>query len=102
MPTLARDFSAVAPDQRYRAVRQPEDGYDTGTQTGDMVALMEALGHRSFATVGVDTGLPIAGDPERAALLAGGPRACSGGRGCAPGRCCGGGRSSWPRRSARH
>ena len=32
---------------------------------------METLGHRRFATVGVDTGLLIAGDPERAALLAG-------------------------------
>ncbi|HEY3034298.1 MAG TPA: hypothetical protein VGJ54_06545 [Streptosporangiaceae bacterium] len=60
MPTLARDFSVVAPDQRYRAVRQTRERVRHWHQTGDMVALMEALGHRRFAMVGVDTGLPIA------------------------------------------
>lgn len=33
---------------------------DTGTAAGDLVALMEALGHQRFAMVGVDTGMPIA------------------------------------------
>ena len=30
-----------------------------GAQANDMVALMEALGHRRFAMVGFDTGMPI-------------------------------------------
>jgi pimeloyl-ACP methyl ester carboxylesterase len=36
-----------------------EDGYDTGTLAGDLVALMDALGHERFAVVGHDTGLII-------------------------------------------
>jgi hypothetical protein len=42
-----------------------------------------------------------AGEPERAALLAGRPRACAGGPGYGPGRCYGGGRLSWWPSSAR-
>ena len=61
MPALARDFSVVAVDQRGIGLSdKPKDGYDVGTQGGDMVALMEALGHQRFAMVGVDTGMPIA------------------------------------------
>ena len=61
MPTLARDFQVIAVDQRGVGLSdKPEDGYDTGTQADDMVALMEALGHERFAMYGTDTGMPIA------------------------------------------
>ena len=57
MPALARDFSVVAPDQRGTGLSgKPEDGYDTGTLAADLVALMDALGHRRFAVARDDTG----------------------------------------------
>jgi tetratricopeptide (TPR) repeat protein len=37
----------------------------------------------------------VAGDPERAALLAGASEGLRRGSACGPGRCCGGGRPSW-------
>ena len=62
MPGLARDFEVIAPDQRGIGLSEkPKDArYDPGTLANDMVALMEAVGHRRFAVVGTDTGLPIA------------------------------------------
>jgi pimeloyl-ACP methyl ester carboxylesterase len=61
MPTLAKDFTVVAPDQRGIGLSdKPEGGYDTGTLAVDMVALMDALGHDRFALYGTDTGMPIA------------------------------------------
>jgi pimeloyl-ACP methyl ester carboxylesterase len=61
MPALARDFQVVAVDQRGSGLTaKPPGGYDTGTLAADLVALMDALGHRRFAVVGVDTGMPIA------------------------------------------
>jgi pimeloyl-ACP methyl ester carboxylesterase len=61
MPTLARDFTIVAVDQRGIGLSdKPQSGYDAGSQANDMVALMEALGHRRFAMIGFDTGMPIA------------------------------------------
>lgn len=61
MPALARDFTVIAVDQRGRGLSdRPADGYDTATQANDMVALMDALGHRRFAVVGHDTGFAIA------------------------------------------
>jgi pimeloyl-ACP methyl ester carboxylesterase len=71
MPALARDFEVVAVDQRGIGLSdRPADGYDTGTQAGDMVAVMRALGHERFAVVGHDTGFAIgyalaADHPER-------------------------------------
>jgi pimeloyl-ACP methyl ester carboxylesterase len=60
MPTLAWDFSVIAPDQRGTGLSgKPQDGYDTGTLAGDLVALMDALGHRRFAVAGHDTGMWI-------------------------------------------
>ena len=49
---------------------KPKDGYDPDTIADDLVALMEALGHKRFAVIGTDTGLPIsyalaADHPER-------------------------------------
>ena len=61
MPALARDFTVVAVDQRGIGLSdKPQSGYDAGTVANDMVALMEALGHKRFAMVGFDTGMPIA------------------------------------------
>ena len=60
MPTLARDFEVVAVDQRGIGLSdKPAGGYDTGTQAGDLIALMDALGHERFAVVGHDTGFAI-------------------------------------------
>jgi len=61
MPTLARDFSVVAVDQRGIGLSdKPQDGYDTATLADDLVALMDALGHHRFALYGTDVGMPIA------------------------------------------
>jgi pimeloyl-ACP methyl ester carboxylesterase len=61
MPTLARDFSVVAVDQRGIGLSdKPRDGYDTATLANDLVALMDALGHPRFALYGTDVGAPIA------------------------------------------
>lgn len=61
MPALARDFTVVAVDQRGIGLSdKPETGYDAGSLAGDMVAVMESLGHHRFAVVGVDTGMVIA------------------------------------------
>jgi pimeloyl-ACP methyl ester carboxylesterase len=71
MPGLARDFTVVAPDPRGVGLSdKPRDGYDTGTLAQDMVALMSALGHETFAMAGHDvgmwTGYALAADhPER-------------------------------------
>ena len=60
MPALARDFEVVAVDQRGIGLSdKPQGGYDTGTQAGDLAALMTALGHEAFAVVGHDTGFSI-------------------------------------------
>jgi len=61
MPTLARDFSVVAVDQRGIGLSdKPPGGYDTATLASDLVALMDALGHHRFALYGTDVGMPIA------------------------------------------
>lgn len=61
MPALARDFLVIAVEQRGIGLSdKPRDGYDSGTQANDLVALMDALGHQRFAMVGFDTGMPIA------------------------------------------
>jgi pimeloyl-ACP methyl ester carboxylesterase len=61
MPTLARDFSVVAVDQRGIGLSgKPQGGYDTATLADDLVALMDALGHHRFALYGTDVGMPIA------------------------------------------
>ncbi|HEY4790693.1 MAG TPA: alpha/beta fold hydrolase [Actinomycetes bacterium] len=51
----------IAVDQRGIGLSdKPQDGYDTGTLAGDLVALMDALGHQRFAMYGTDTSMPIA------------------------------------------
>jgi pimeloyl-ACP methyl ester carboxylesterase len=60
MPALARQFTVIAVDQRGIGLSdKPADGYDTGTLAGDLVALMDTLGHQRFAAVGHDTGFAI-------------------------------------------
>src|SRR6516165_73701 len=76
MPGLARAFSVVAADQRGCGLSgKPPGGYDTGTLAADLVALMDALGHRRFAVAGHDTGMWIgyalaADHPDRVDRLA--------------------------------
>src|SRR6516162_6950830 len=76
MPDLARDFQVIAPDQRGTGLSgKPSDGYDTGNLAGDLVALMDALGHQRFAVAGHDTGMWIgyalaADHPDRIDRLA--------------------------------
>jgi pimeloyl-ACP methyl ester carboxylesterase len=61
MPALAEDFEVVAVDQRGIGLSdKPREGYDIGTLAGDLVALMDVLGHERFALYGTDTGMPIA------------------------------------------
>jgi len=51
MPGLARDFQVIAPDQRGTGLSgKPADGYDTGTLAGDLVTMMDVLGHQSGTT----------------------------------------------------
>jgi pimeloyl-ACP methyl ester carboxylesterase len=60
MPALAQDFQVIAVDQRGIGLSdKPQAGHDTGSQAKDLVALMDALGHKRFAMVGFDTGMPI-------------------------------------------
>lgn len=76
MPALAQDFTVIAVDQRGIGLTdKPQEGYDTGTLAGDLVALMDALGHPQFAVIGHDTGYIIsyalaADYPERVARVA--------------------------------
>src|SRR5262249_43557713 len=61
MPALAQDFTVIAVDQRGIGLSdKPADGYDTATLANDLVALMDALGHKRFALYGTDVGMPIA------------------------------------------
>jgi pimeloyl-ACP methyl ester carboxylesterase len=60
MPALARDYEVIAVDQRgIGLTAKPKEGYDTATLANDLVALMDALGHRRFAVVGHDTGFAV-------------------------------------------
>jgi pimeloyl-ACP methyl ester carboxylesterase len=61
MPALARDFQVVAVDQRGIGLSdRPPGGYDSTTLAGDLVSLMDVLGHQRFALYGTDTGMLIA------------------------------------------
>jgi pimeloyl-ACP methyl ester carboxylesterase len=76
MPALARDFQVIAVDQRGIGLSdKPKTGYDTGTLAGDLIGLMDALGHQRFAVAGHDTGFAIsyalaADHPDRVARAA--------------------------------
>lgn len=61
MPALSREFEVIAVDQRGVGLTdKPQTGYDSGSQANDLVALMDALGHKRFAVIGFDTGMGIA------------------------------------------
>lgn len=76
MHALVRDFEVIAVDQRGIGLSdKPLDGYDTLTLAGDMVGVMDALGHERFAIYGTDVGLLIAyavarENPDRVVRLA--------------------------------
>jgi pimeloyl-ACP methyl ester carboxylesterase len=60
MPTLARNHTLIAVDQRGVGLTEtPPDGYDAATLASDLAALMTELGHRRFAVAGHDTGMVI-------------------------------------------
>ena len=61
MHALVRDFEVIAVDQRGIGLSdKPLEGYDAITLAGDMVGVMDALGHERFAVYGTDVGLLIA------------------------------------------
>jgi pimeloyl-ACP methyl ester carboxylesterase len=61
MPTLARDFTVIAVDQRGRGLSdKPRGNYDAATLANDLVGLMDTLGYKRFALFGTDVGMPIA------------------------------------------
>jgi pimeloyl-ACP methyl ester carboxylesterase len=76
MPTLARNFTVVAVDQRGIGLSEKtRDSYDSATLASDLVALMDALGYQRFALAGHDTGYIIgyalaADHPDRVARVA--------------------------------
>ena len=60
MPALARGLPSHSDrPARDRASDKPQNGYDFGTQANDLIALMDALGHKRFAMIGFDTGMGI-------------------------------------------
>jgi pimeloyl-ACP methyl ester carboxylesterase len=74
MPALVRDFEVIAVDQRGMGLSdKPEDGYNTGTVAGDLVALMDALGHERFALLWVRHGSPDQLRPGRGSPRPGRP-----------------------------
>jgi pimeloyl-ACP methyl ester carboxylesterase len=72
-------FSVVAPDMRgYGGTDAPEaiEAYDVLTLAGDVIALMDALGHERFVAVGHDWGANVAWElarshPERVSAVVG-------------------------------
>ncbi|MEU4197175.1 alpha/beta hydrolase [Kribbella sp. NPDC026611] len=61
MPSLAQNHTVIAVDQRGLGLTgKPDDGYDAGTLAGDLIALMDVLGHERFAVIGHDTGVVAA------------------------------------------
>ncbi|MEV0287015.1 alpha/beta hydrolase [Kribbella sp. NPDC050820] len=57
MPTLARKFTVIAPDQRgIGLTERTRTGYDAATLANDVSALMTKLGYPRYAVVGHDTG----------------------------------------------
>ena len=60
MPALAENFAVIAVDQRGMGLSdKPMSGYDTRSLAGDLLGLMDALGHERFAVVGHDTGFAV-------------------------------------------
>ena len=60
MPTLAKNYTVIAVDQRgIGLTEKTTGGYDSATLATDLAALMTQLGHEQFAVVGHDTGMVI-------------------------------------------
>ncbi len=61
IPALSEHFRVVAPDLRgYNLTEKPDTGYDMGTLTTDIKALIEALGEKKAILVAHDWGGAIA------------------------------------------
>ncbi len=61
IPVLSTRFRVVAPDMRgYNLSEKPQAGYDIGTLTADVLALVHALGEEQAAIIGHDWGGVIA------------------------------------------
>ncbi|GAA3115680.1 alpha/beta fold hydrolase [Streptomyces rectiviolaceus] len=61
MPRLAERYRVIAPDLRgLGASTRAADGYDAATLAADAEGLLDALGERSAAVVGIDAGTPPA------------------------------------------
>ncbi len=61
IPVLAERFRVVAPDMRgYNLSEKPASGYDLGTLTDDVLALIRTLGEERAAIVGHDWGGVVA------------------------------------------
>ncbi|WP_280271352.1 alpha/beta fold hydrolase [Nocardia wallacei] len=59
--TLAHSHRVIAPDLRgLGATERPADGYDAGNLAADAAGLLEELGEREAAVVGIDLGAPAA------------------------------------------
>jgi pimeloyl-ACP methyl ester carboxylesterase len=60
IPVLAEHFTVVAPDLRgYGMTDKPIGGYDKRTMAGDVIALMDHLGHDQISLVGHDRGARV-------------------------------------------
>lgn len=73
-PLLAEDHTVVCPDLRGYGESTPVPPYSKRAMAGDVVALMDALGHDRFAVVGHDRGSYVAfrlamDHPDRVAKL---------------------------------
>lgn len=60
MPRLALRHRVIAPDLRGLGATRADGGYDAGNLATDAEALLDALGERSAAVVGIDLGTPPA------------------------------------------
>jgi pimeloyl-ACP methyl ester carboxylesterase len=61
MRSLAPSHRVIAPDLRgIGGTSRPEDGYDLHTPADDGAAMLDALGVKRAAVVGIDAGAPVA------------------------------------------
>ncbi|MDQ0380987.1 alpha/beta fold hydrolase [Amycolatopsis thermophila] len=62
MPRLAMQYRVLAPDLRWTG-SDATDGHDAATLADDALGILDALGERSAAVVGIDAGTPPAALP---------------------------------------
>lgn len=60
-PALLNEYSVVCPDLRgYGDSEKPRDGYDKKSMARDIHAVMQTLGHTTYAVIGHDRGARVA------------------------------------------